>query len=79
MLILGKLHFPIQMPPSLYLSSGLALLNSGRAPLPSAQLVANGKIDIEVAVLLVCKRKMNATFFIYIQFYFVIKNSSMVT
>lgn len=67
------------MPPSLHLSSGLALLNPGRAPVPSAQLVANDKIGIEVAVLLVFKRKMSMPFFIYTELYFVLKNSSMVT
>lgn len=79
MLILGKLRFLIHMPPSLHLSSGLALLNPGGAPVPSAQLVANDKIGIEVAVLLVFKRKMSTPFFIYTELYFVLKNSSMVT
>lgn len=79
MLISGKLHFLIQMPPSLYLSSGLALLTPGRAAVPGAQLVANDKLDTVVAVLLVRKRKMSTPFFLYTQLYFVMKNSSMVT
>jgi len=36
------------MPSSLYLSSGLALLTSGMASVPGAQLVANDKLDTVV-------------------------------